>query len=168
MKQYGLQTNLKKDLSWFQEYFDKLDWVESYEHYGEEIPKITGGILMNDFWVKNIPIEMQDMKLRRFVLGIFKKYGIKTKDFRMDFFLVKTGGSMPKHKDRVSSIAFLLPLSKNTGWLGIEDEDGSIKVLYDSMFILNTKKTHWGEEATQDRLLFRIAVHDFPYESIKQ
>lgn len=168
MKQYGLQTDLKKDFDWFKEYYDKIDWVESYEHYGDRIPQMTGGKLCNDFWIKNIPVELQDVKLRKFVLGLFKKYGIKTKDFRVDFFLVKAGGSMPKHKDGKSSIAFLLPLSKNTGMLGIEDENGSVKILYNSMFILNTKKTHWVEEPTEDRLLFRLAVHDFEYEKIIQ
>jgi len=166
MNQYGIQTDINLGMKFFQEYYDKLEWVESFEHYGEKIPECTGGELMKQFYVKHIPPEMHDTKLRRFVLGQFKKYGIKTKDFRLDFFLVKAGGSMPPHADVTSEIAFLMPLTKNTGALGIKDDSGEVRVLYNDMFILNTKKVHWVEEPTEDRLLFRLAVHDFPYTNI--
>ena len=56
-----------------------------------------------------------------------------------------------------------MPLTKNTGALGIKDDSGEVRVVYNDMFILNTKKVHWVEEPTEDRLLFRLAVHDFPY-----
>lgn len=163
MKQYGIQTDVNLGMEFFQEYFDKTEWVESFEHYGDKIPECTGGELMREMYVKHIPPEMHDMKLRKFVIGQFKKYGIKTKDFRLDFFLVKAGGYMPPHADVHSEIAFLMPLSKNTGALGIKDEDGEVRVIYNNMFILNTKKVHWVEEPTEDRLLFRLAVHDFPF-----
>ena len=166
MKQYGIQTDVKKDFEFFQPYFDKIDWVESWKHYGEKITDSTGGPKMEKLFIKNIPFEMWDFKLTRFVHSQFKKYGIKTDSYRCDFFLVKEGGYMPPHKDVVSDIAFLLPLSENTGTLGIEDEDGKVEVLYNSMFILNTKKMHWVNSPTKDRLLFRIAVHDFPYTEI--
>ena len=163
MKQYGIQTDINLGMDFFKEYYDKLEWVESFSHYGDKITDCTGGELMQQLFIKHIPPEMHDMKLRKFVLGQFKKYGIKTKDFRCDFFLVKAGGSMPPHADDYSEIAFLMPLSKNTGYLGIKDDSGEVKVLYNDMFILNTKKVHWVEAPTEDRLLFRLAIHDFPY-----
>jgi hypothetical protein len=163
MQQYGIQTDINLGMEFFQGYFDKLEWVESFEHYGKKITECTGGKLMEKFYVKNIPPEMQDTKLRRFVLSQFKKYGINTKNFRLDFFLVKEGGSMPPHADLHSEIAFLMPLTKNTGALGIKDDDGEVRILYNNMFILNTKKVHWVEPPTEDRLLFRLAIHDFPY-----
>ena len=166
MKQYGIQTDVNLGMEFFQEYFDKLEWVESFEHYGQRIPDCTGGKKMSRLFIKHIPPEMHDTKLRRFILSQFKKYGIKTKDFRCDFFLVEAGGSMPKHADLYSEIAFLMPLTKNPGALGIEDESGEVKVVYQDMFILNTKKVHWVEAPTEDRLLFRLAVHDFSYNDM--
>ena len=46
MKQYGIQTDINLGMEFFQEYYDKLEWVESFEHYGDKIPECTGGEIM--------------------------------------------------------------------------------------------------------------------------
>ena len=104
------------------------------------------------------------MGLKKYVMRLFKELGINTKDFRCDFFLTKSGGSMPMHIDGMSKIAILIPLSKNTGALVCEDKSDRLELVYQTLTILNTQISHGVKEPTEDRLLFRIAVHDVNFE----
>lgn len=161
MLQFGILTDVNLGMEFFREYFDRLEWtvtnfnVDSFEGESENTDV--------QYLIKHIPPEMHDIKLRKFLLGQFKKYGIKTKDFRCDFFMVKAGDDMPPHVDVDSEIAFLMPLNENTGTLGIKDRSGEVRIIYNNMFILNTKKVHWVEPVKEDRLVFRVAIRDFSY-----
>jgi hypothetical protein len=104
-----------------------------------------------------------DMSLKKFLIKTFRRWGIKTQDFRCDFFLTKPGGSLPAHVDHKSKIAMLFPLAENTGVLKV---DSCPDIVYNKMLILNTQAEHQVCSPEKDRLLFRIAIHDFLFENL--
>jgi hypothetical protein len=57
----------------------------------------------------------------------------------------------------------LFPLAENTGVLKV---DSCPDVVYNKMLILNTQVEHQVCSPEKDRLLFRIAIHDFAFEDI--
>ena len=73
---------------------------------------------------------------------------------------------MPMHIDGMSKVAFLLPLSENTGPLVCENESESLSLTYQNLTILNTQNSHGVQEPSKDRLLFRIAVHDIYFNDL--
>lgn len=111
-------------------------------------------------------IDTYDLKLKKFVLSVFHRFGIQSRDFRCDFFLVKPGGFMPPHIDSQSQVAILLPLTPNTGALVCEARGGTVELVYQNLVVLNTQVRHQVNSPTSDRLLFRIGVHDVPFETI--
>lgn len=162
---FVIETDIKGDLEFFSPYIENSKWVDSNVLYGKRIPEITGNKPMQRHFIKHI--ENYDMKLKKYVMNLFKKFGIKTRDFRSDFFLVKEGGYMPAHIDSQSLTAILLPLSENTGKLVCETENTRFEILYQNLIILNTQILHTVESPTKDRLLFRIGLHDVPFENIR-
>jgi hypothetical protein len=70
------------------------------------------------------------------------------------------------HVDGMSKVAFLLPLSENTGPLVCEDGKDSLSLIYQNLTILNTQISHGVQEPSKNRLLFRIAVHDVYFKDL--
>lgn len=161
---FVIETDYVGDPEFFQPYKDQMPWTTSKDLYGERITEITGGKWMDGHYIQHI--DKYDMKLKRFVADIFKTFGVKTKDFRADFFLVKPGGVMHEHVDSESKVAFLLPLSPNTGPLVLRDGNARFMIAYQTLTILNTQVPHAVESPTEDRLLFRIGVHDVRFEEL--
>jgi len=163
---FVIETYQTADVEFFQPYLDKGEWVDTNQLYNEydEYQKTMNGREMVDHYIKHV--SDFDMKLKKFIIKMFREYGVPTKDWRADFFLTKAGGSMPMHVDGMSKVAFLLPLSKNTGPLMCEDADKKYEVTYQTLTILNTQKSHGVAAPTEDRLLFRIAVHDVNFEDL--
>ena len=73
---------------------------------------------------------------------------------------------MPMHVVGMSKVAFNLPLSKNTGPVVCEKDGETFEETYQNLIILNTQVSHGVKEPTEDRLLFRIAVHDVYFEEL--
>ncbi len=163
---FVLESDFRADPSFFDSYLDQTSWVDSNILYGRRISEVTGNKPMIKHYIKHI--ERYDYKLKKFVARIFKSFGISSRDFRCDFFLVKPGGHMPPHIDSQSKIAILLPLSPNTGPLICEDASVRKEYLYQTLTILNTQIKHEVLSPTEDRLLFRIGVHDCDYSKVYQ
>jgi hypothetical protein len=163
---FVIETDVKGDIDFFQPYMDKSDWADTNKLYAEheEYQDTMYGREMIYHYIKHV--SDYDMKLKKFVMKIFKEYGVPTKDFRADFFLTKAGGSMPMHIDGMSKVAFLLPLSKNTGPLICENKTNKLELVYQTLTILNTQNLHGVGKPVEDRLLFRIAVHDVSFEEL--
>lgn len=161
-----IETDIKGDLYFFQPYMDETEWVDTNKLYAEheEYQDTMYGREMVYHYIKHV--SNYDMKLKKFVIKMFKDFGVPTKDFRADFFLTKAGGSMPMHIDGMSKVAFLLPLSKNTGPVVCETNDEKFELTYQTLTILNTQISHGVAEPTEDRLLFRVAVHDVMFEDL--
>jgi hypothetical protein len=73
---------------------------------------------------------------------------------------------MPMHVDGMSKVAFLLPLSENTGPVVCQKDNERFELTYQTLTILNTQESHGVSQPTKDRLLFRIAVHDVMFEDL--
>jgi len=161
-----IETDIKGDLDFFQPYMEETEWVDTNKLYAEheEYQDTMYGREMVYHYIKHI--SNYDMKLKKFVIKMFKDFGVPTKNFRADFFLTKAGGSMPMHIDGMSKVAFLLPLSKNTGPVVCENNDTKFELTYQTLTILNTQISHGVAEPTEDRLLFRVAVHDIMFEDL--
>ena len=164
---FVIETDIKGDYDFFAPYMDQMEWTDINELYASHQE-------YKDTMYKEAPvfhyikhIEKYDIKLKKFVMKLFKDFGIKTKDFRADFFLTKPGGNLPMHIDGMSKVALLLPLSKNTGPLVCEDAQNKHELTYQTLTILNTQKSHGVSAPTEDRLLFRIAVHDVYFEELE-
>lgn len=155
-------TDIVGDQNFFKPYMDQMEWTDintlynDYDEYQETMTEEKPALQ----FIKHI--SEYDMPLKKFVLRIFKEFGIKTNDFRCDFFLTKPGGCLPPHVDHMSKISLLLPLTENTGVLTV----GDAEIIYQNMLILNTQILHGVQSPTQDRLLFRIAVHDFSFNDL--
>lgn len=165
-KPFVIETDIKGDYDFFKPYMDQMEWTDTNKLYAEheEYQETMYGRQMVYHYIKHI--SNYDMKLKKFLMKLFKDFGVPTKDFRADFFLTKAGGSMPMHIDGMSKVAFLLPLSKNTGPLVCEHNDYKLELCYQSLTILNTQISHGVSEPTEDRLLFRVAVHDVKFEDL--
>jgi hypothetical protein len=164
IKPFVIKTDIYGDRSFFEPYMNQMEWTDTNKLYSEheEYEDTMYGRKMVHHYIKHI--EQYDMGLKKYIMRLFKQLGINTKDFRCDFFLTKAGGSMPMHIDGMSKIAILIPLSKNTGALVCEDKTDKLHLVYQTLTILNTQISHGVEEPTEDRLLFRIAVHDVKFE----
>jgi len=163
---FVITTDVKGNYNFFKPYMDQLEWIDTNKLYAEheEYQETMYGREMVQHYIKHI--SEFDIKLKKFVLKIFKDFGVPTKDFRADFFLTKAGGSMPMHIDGMSKVAFLLPLSENTGPLVCENDDNRMELTYQTLTILNTQNSHGVNAPTKDRLLFRIAVHDLGFQDL--
>lgn len=163
---FVITTDIKGDYDFFAPYMDQMEWTDTNKLYAEhdEYQETMYGRQMVHHYIKHI--SNFDMKLKKFVMKLFKDFGVPTKDFRADFFLTKAGGSMPMHVDGMSKVAFLLPLSNNTGPLVCESEDNMLELTYQTLTILNTQNSHGVNAPIEDRLLFRIAVHDVRFEEL--
>jgi len=161
-----IETDIKGDLSFFEPYMDQMEWTDTNKLYAdhEEYQDTMYGRKMVHHYIKHI--NKYDMKLKKFVIKMFKDFGVPTKDWRADFFLTKAGGSMPMHVDGMSKVAFLLPLSENTGPVVCEHDNKNFELTYQNLTILNTQVSHGVSAPTKDRLLFRIAVHDVMFEDL--
>jgi hypothetical protein len=165
-KPFVIETNIKGDYNFFAPYMDQMEWTDTNKLYAKhhEYQETMYGRQMVYHYIKHI--SNFDMKLKKFVMKLFKDFGVPTKDFRADFFLTKAGGSMPMHVDGMSKVAFLLPLSENTGPLVCKNESDQLELTYQTLTILNTQISHGVNAPTSDRLLFRIAVHDVKFEEL--
>jgi len=158
---YAIETDIKADLDFFKPYITDITWTDInvlYKKYDEYQETMVNHFVSH--------IETYDMKLKKFIVRLFKELGIKSKDFRADFFLTKAGGNMPMHIDGMSKVALLLPLTLNTGPLVCETENTSFEICYQTLTILNTQISHGVKSPTTDRLLFRIALHDTLFEDL--
>ena len=163
---FVIETDVKGDLEFFKPYLDKVQWTDTNKLYGEheEYNQAMYGRKMVHHYIQHI--SDYDLKLKKFIVKLFKDFGVQSKDWRADFFLTKSGGSMPQHIDVKSNIAFLLPLSKNTGPLVCENEFDRVELTYQNLVILNTKQPHAVNSPSEDRLLFRVALHDVMFEDL--
>lgn len=163
---FVITTNITGDYDFFKPYMNQMNWTDTNKLYAEheEYQDTMYGREMVHHYIKHI--SKFDLKLKKFIIKLFKDFGVPTKDFRADFFLTKAGGSMPMHVDGMSKVAFLLPLSKNTGPLICENDNDKLELIYQTLTILNTQKSHGVSAPTEDRLLFRIAVHDIYFEEL--
>jgi len=165
-KPFVIETDHKLSVDFFKPYLDKGEWVDTnklYEDY-DEYQETMHGREMVEHYIKHVG--EFDIPLKKFILKLFKEFGVPSRDWRADFFLTKPGGSMPMHVDGMSKVAFLMPLSNNTGPLMCEDGDDKFELAYQTLTILNTQKSHGVAAPTEDRLLFRIAVHDVMFEDL--
>jgi hypothetical protein len=163
---FVIETDVKGDYDFFAPYMDQIEWKDTNQLYAEheEYQDTMYGRQMVYHYIKHI--SNYDIKLKKFVMKLFKDFGVPTKNFRADFFLTKEGGSMPMHVDGMSKVAFLLPLSENTGPLVCEDGKDSLSLIYQNLTILNTQISHGVQEPSKNRLLFRIAVHDVYFKDL--
>lgn len=161
-----IETDVSGEYDFFQPYLEQTEWTDINTLYAKHSEYQD---TMHDkkpvyHYIKHI--ENYDIKLKKFVMKLFKDFGVKSKDFRADFFLTKPGGFLPMHVDGMSKIAFLLPLTTNTGPLVCEDDNNRHELTYQTLTVLNTQKSHGVLSPTEDRLLFRIAVHDVMFEDL--
>lgn len=156
-------TDVIPDVDFFSPYMNQMEWENINELYGDykEYTDTMTDTMPVEQYIKHI--SDYDMPLKKFLIKTFKHWGIKTQDFRCDFFLTKPGGSLPAHVDHKSKIAMLFPLVENTGVLKVES---SPDIVYNKMLILNTQAKHQVCSPEKDRLLFRIAIHDFMFENL--
>lgn len=156
-------TDVIPDVNFFSPYMNQMEWENINELYGDykEYTNTMTDTMPVEQYIKHI--SDYDMPLKKFLIKTFKHWGIKTQDFRCDFFLTKPGGSLPAHVDHKSKIAMLFPLVENTGVLKVES---SPDIVYNKMLILNTQAKHQVCSPEKDRLLFRIAIHDFMFENL--
>ncbi len=161
-----IETDYASEKDFFKSYLEdsRFHWVDSNVLYEDYISNATGGASMKLFFVKNI--EAYDLKLKKFVISIFRSLGIKSKDFRCDFFKVLPGGELPKHVDQKSLISVCLPLSKNTGAIYFENSQSKLELCYQKMIILNNKEPHGVRPPTEERLIFRIGIHDVSFDQL--
>lgn len=163
---FVIETDVKGDLEFFKPYLDKVEWTDTNQLYSkhEEYNQAMYGRKMVHHYIQHI--SDYDLKLKKFIIKLFKDFGVTSKDWRADFFLTKPGGSMPAHIDIKSNVAFLLPLSNNTGPLVCSNEENEVTLTYQNMVVLNTKQLHRVDSPSEDRLLFRVALHDVLFEDL--
>ena len=156
-------TDVVPDVDFFSKYLNQMEWENMNELYSghSEYADAMAGQMAVEQYVKHI--SNYDMPLKKFLIKTFKRWGIKTRDFRCDFFLTKPDGYFPPHVDHMTKIAMLFPLVENTGVLKV---DSSPDIVYNKMLILNAQAEHQVCPPKKDRLLFRIAIHDFPFENL--
>lgn len=163
---FVIETDIYGNYNFFESYMNQMNWTDTnilYANYDEFHNAMQGKKMMEHF-IKHI--NEYDMPLKKYILNLFKQFGIKSKNWRADFFLTKEGGSMPIHIDHMCKVALLLPLSENTGTLVCKTENKEYKLTYQTLTILNTKISHGVYAPTKDRLLFRIALHDTNFEEL--
>jgi hypothetical protein len=163
---FVIETDIRGNYEFFEPYMNQSEWTDTnilYDEY-DEFHNSMRGRKMIKHYIKHI--NEYDMRLKKYILKIFKQFNIESKDWRSDFFLTKEGGSMPVHKDNMCKVALLLPLSENTGSLVCKTEYKEYELTYQTLTILNTQIEHGVYAPTKDRLLFRIALHDINFEEL--
>lgn len=165
---FVIKTDIVGDLNFFQPYLDQMEWTDTnvaYTQYDEYHESMLGRPMVRHY-IKHFDPADYDMALKKHIVKLFKDFGVPTQDFRADFYLTKAGGSLPMHVDAKTRVAFLLPLTKNTGPLVCEHGDERLELTYQTLTILNSKINHGVAPPTEDRLLFRIGVHDVNFEDL--
>jgi len=158
-----IETDISGDINFFQKYIDAGKWVDINEAWGnyDEYAKSLPGRKPKLHYINHITD--YDIPLKKYLIKLFRRYNIKSTDFRCDFFLTKPGGYLPAHVDNMTRIAILLPLKENTGALVVEGKE----YYYQNMTLLNTLVEHGVLSPTQDRLLFRVAIHDMDFKDLQ-
>jgi len=164
-KDYFIETDFKVEPSFWDKYFNNK-WEDSNQLYSEYVSDITGGKEMNKFFVQQI--KDFDRPLLKLIKKIWNEFGIRPKDFRCNFFKVLEGGELPAHIDAASQCSVLIPVTENTGELYVEDDNGRESIVYDTMTVLNTRKSHGVKGPTKTRIVFHMGIHDVPFECLKK
>jgi hypothetical protein len=136
------------------------EWQDSNKLYSEYVSDATGGKEMNKFFVQEI--HNFDRPLLKLIKQLWNEFGIRPRDFRCNFFRVLEGGNLPVHVDVKSECSFLIPVTKNTGALYVE-EGTKESIVYDTLTVLNTKLPHGVEAPTQERIVFHMGIHDIKF-----
>ena len=158
-----IETDISGDINFFQKYIDAGEWVDineayaDYDEYSDALPHRKPKMQYINH------INEYDLPLKKYLINLFKKYNIKSKDFRCEFFLTKPGGYLPAHVDHMTRIAILVPLKENTGALVVEGKE----YYYQNAVLLNTRVEHEVRSPTQDRLQFRVAIHDMDFKDLQ-
>ena len=135
-------------------------WQDSNKLYSEYVSDATGGKEMNKFFVQEI--HNFDRPLLKLIKSLWNEFGIRPRDFRCNFFRVLESGNLPVHVDVKSECSFLIPVTKNTGALYVE-EGTKESIVYDTLTVLNTKLPHGVEAPTQERIVFHMGIHDIKF-----
>lgn len=163
---FVIETDIKGDYNFFKRYMDQSEWIDTNTLYSEYVEYQNTMYESKPVYHYIKHISNYDMPLKKYLINLFKQFGVTTKDFRCDFFLTKPGGNMPIHVDGMSKVAFLIPLTKNTGPLICEHNSDKLELVYQTLTILNTQIPHGVSDPTEDRLLFRIAIHDCNFHEL--
>lgn len=159
-----ITTDFTVEPDFFDVYLDKGEWIDANILYKDYVSTATGGKPMKLFFVQEI--KEFDIPLLRLINSIFKDFDIKPKEFRCDFFKVLPSGELPMHIDQKAKISFCLPIGKNTGYTVFEEGDVTLKIKYQSLIALNNLISHGVTSPKEERLLFRIGVHDTFFEEL--
>ena len=158
-----IETDYKVDPSFWDNYFTN-EWQDSNELYSEYVSDITGGKDMNKFFVQEI--KNFDRPLLKLIKKLWNEFGSRPRDFRCNFFKVLEGGELPAHIDAASKCSFLIPVTENTGELYVEDNGEVESVVYDTLTVLNTTKSHGVKGPTKTRIVFHMGIHDVGFEQL--
>ncbi len=159
VKNSFITTDFTVDPTFWQTYMTG-EWQDSNKLYSEYVSDATGGKEMNKFFVQEI--HNFDRPLLKLIKSLWNEFGIRPRDFRCNFFRVLEGGNLPVHVDVKSECSFLIPVTKNTGALYVE-EGTKESIVYDTLTILNTKLPHGVEAPTQERIVFHMGIHDIKF-----
>lgn len=159
VKNSFITTDYTVDPTFWESYMTG-EWQDSNQLYSEYVSDATGGKPMNKFFVQEI--KKFDRPLLKLIKNLWNEFGIRPRDFRCNFFRVLEGGNLPVHVDVKSECSFLIPVTKNTGALYVEDQ-GTERVVYDTLTVLNTKLPHGVEAPTQERIVFHMGIHDVKF-----
>ena len=156
IKNSFITTDFIVDSAFWESYITN-EWHDSNQLYSEYVNDATGGKQMNKFFVQEI--HNFDRPLLKLIKSLWNEFSIRPRDFRCNFFRVLEGGNLPVHVDVKSQCSFLIPVTKNTGELYVE-EDGIESIVYDTLTVLNTKLPHGVKAPTQERIVFHMGIHD--------
>ena len=159
VKNSFITTDFTVDPTFWQTYMTG-EWQDSNKLYSEYVSDATGGKEMNKFFVQEI--HNFDRPLLKLIKSLWNEFGIRPRDFRCNFFRVLEGGNLPVHVDVKSECSFLIPVTKNTGALYVE-EGTKESIVYDTLTVLNTKLPHGVEAPTQERIVFHMGIHDIKF-----
>ena len=81
---FVIETDFKADVNFFQDYLDKVEWTDTNKLYGEheEYNEAMYGRKMVHHYIQHV--SEYDLKLKKFIVKIFKEFGVKSKDWRAD------------------------------------------------------------------------------------
>ena len=152
-----IETDYKTDANFFRSYIKPDLWEDSNELYKEYMSWEN-----NKFFVQ--VIKQFDRPLLREIKKIWNYMGIRPREWRCNFFRVLPGGNLPLHKDTMSKISVVIPLTKMTGNLYFDD---GTEVLYHNMTVINTQVPHGVRPPTEERIVFHMGIHDTYFEEVK-
>jgi hypothetical protein len=162
VKNSFITTDFTVNPTFWQTYMTS-EWTDSNKLYSEYVSDATGGKEMNKFFVQEI--HNFDRPLLKLIKSLWNEFGIRPRDFRCNFFRVLEGGNLPIHVDVKSECSFLIPVTKNTGALYVE-EGTKESIVYDTLTVLNTKLPHGVEAPSQERIVFHMGIHDTKFEEL--